>query len=158
MRWVGAVLGAALGIVVAIILYRAFSAPGSVVPPPAANNAQGVARTPIVAVPVTADEKMREDQQARRMPFYRGLRQSFANEILSFGVADEQDTLDVVLATEEPAHIAELVQQAFAPSAYDYGFRRVRFFVRNPAGSTNILRKVAETTRDETGNWNTFLK
>jgi hypothetical protein len=50
------------------------------------------------------------------------------------------------------------VREAIAPTARQYGFERVKFYVRNPIGTVEPYRVVAESSWDGAGRWNTFMK
>lgn len=113
--------------------------------------------TPLQA-PLSAEERRREELGQKRLPYYRFLRQHFSDAIERFAVTEALDTLDLVIARDDEETLSGLVQNAVAPSAYQYGFRKVRFYVRNPIGSVEPFRLIAETTRDESGRWNTFRK
>jgi hypothetical protein len=111
-----------------------------------------------VAIPSTEEERLREELFKQRVPYFKFLTEKYAGVIERFSVPDDHRTLDLVVTRPDETAITGLVEQAVAPSARQYGFRRVRFFMHSPAGSTESLTLVAETTCDGSGRWNTFMK
>jgi hypothetical protein len=50
------------------------------------------------------------------------------------------------------------MREAVSPQARQYGFRRVRFYVRADAGSVDPYRLIAESSCDDTGRWIIYRK
>ena len=94
----------------------------------------------------------------KRLPFYRFLRQNYGQLIERFSVLEDYDTLDLVVTSGDERTLTGLIQNAIAPSAKQYGFRRVRFYTRNPPKSVDPFTVVAESSEDGSGRWNTFMK
>ncbi len=101
---------------------------------------------------------MREELGQKRLPFFRFLRQNYGNIIERFSVLEDFDTLDLVIKQDDDRTMAGIIQQAIAPSAKEYGFRRVRFYTRNAPNSVEPFTIVAESSEDGSGRWNTFRK
>jgi hypothetical protein len=166
MKAAAAILGALAGLlIVGLGAYFAFGrkAPARSAPPPLpAQSAAADAGAPhpgaAVDVPLSKEEKLREELGAKRLPFYRFLRQNYGNLIERFSVLEEFDTLDLVVTQADERTLTALVQQAIAPSAKEYGFRRVRFYTRNGPNSVEPFTVVAESSEDGSGRWNTFMK
>jgi hypothetical protein len=108
--------------------------------------------------PLSPEEQRREEMSEKRLPFYRYLRQNYSQAIERFAVTENLDTLDLVVTREDDATLNGLVREAISPQAREYGFRRVRFYVRAAPGSVDPYRLVAESSYDETGRWITFRK
>ncbi len=108
--------------------------------------------------PLTPGEKLREDYSEKRVPFYHFLHQNFGDTILSFRVVEALDTLDVVIVKDDDATLHRLMDNAFSPSADQYGFRKIRFLVRNREGSIDPYRLVAEVALDDSGHWTIWRK
>ena len=108
--------------------------------------------------PRTKQDEIRQEFSQKRLPFYRFLRNNFADAIIHFGVTESIDTLDVQIAKDDDAIMKRVVSEAVGPSAKEYGFRKVRFYVANPKGSVQPVTLIAESALDDSGNWNTFKK
>ena len=108
--------------------------------------------------PMTAEEQVRQDLSDRRVPFFRFLRQNYSDVIEHFSVLDTPETLDLVVSREDDPTLKLVIQNAIEPNAKEYGFRRVRFYVRNTHTSVEPFTLVAESTDDGSGHWNTFRK
>ncbi len=108
--------------------------------------------------PLSPEERRRQELSEKRLPFYRYLRQNFSQYIERFAVTENLDTLDLVVTREEDDILNGLVREAVSPQAREYGFRRVRFYVRAAPGSVDPYRLVAESSCDDTGRWITFRK
>jgi hypothetical protein len=109
-------------------------------------------------VPRSREEEVREKLAEKRLPYFRYLRLNYGGIISQFAVRERLDTLDLVVKQDDDETLRLLIQQAIAPSAQPYGFRKVRFFVRNPITSVEPLSLVAESTLNEQGLWITFRK
>ncbi len=162
MKALAALLGVGLVVVASVLLWprlTAMTRGSSGVRKPSVETAStAVGNDSALKAPLTADEQKREELATQRVPFYRMLRADFPDLVVRFGVTESLDTLDLVVSGEEPARITAVVDNAVAPSAAKYGFRRVRFLVANPPHSIEPFRVVAESADDGSGNWNTFLK
>jgi len=108
--------------------------------------------------PLSREEQVREEFAEKRVSFYRFLRQNYADVVEKFAVIEALDTLDLVVSRDDDETLNRLVEEAVSPSAKDYGFRKIRFYVRNPADSVEPFLLVAESTWDGSGRWNTFRK
>lgn len=108
--------------------------------------------------PLSPEEQRRQELSEKRLPFYRYLRQNFSQFIERFAVTENLDTLDLVVTRDEDEMLNGLVREAVSPQAREYGFRRVRFYVRTAPGSSDPYRLVAESSCDDTGRWITFRK
>ena len=62
----------------------------------------------------------------------------------------------VVVEKADTESITSLVSNAISPTARRFGFRRVKFYTRNPPGSVEPLDLKAEASYDDAGHWNTF--
>ncbi len=111
-----------------------------------------------VSAPLSREDQMREELGQKRLPFYRFLRQNYGNIIERFSVLEDFDTLDLVVKQDDDRTMAGIIQQAIAPSAKEYGFRRVRFYTRNAPNAVEPFTVVAESSEDGSGRWNTFRK
>jgi hypothetical protein len=114
------------------------------------------------AAPITAplgkEEELREELGRKRLPFYRFLRENYGQLIERFSVLQDFDTLDLVVTQADESVLTGLIQHAIAPQAKQYGFRRVRFYVRNAPNSVEPFTVIAESSDDGSGRWNTFMK
>jgi hypothetical protein len=165
MKAGAAILGALAGLlIVGIGAWIAFgrkapallpAAPSSTVQ--AADSAAPHAGAP-VNVPLSKEEKLKEELGEKRLPFFRFLRQNYGDLIERFSVLEDYDTLDLVVRRADERTLTGLVQQAIAPSAKEYGFRRVRFYTRNAPNAVDPFTVVAESSEDGSGRWNTFMK
>lgn len=167
MKAVAAILGALAGLlIVGLGAYVAFGrntpAGSPAVSANSTTNPASVSGSPhpgaAVDVPLSREEKLREELGAKRLPFYRYLRQNYGELIERFSVLENFDTLDLVVTQSDERTLTALVQRAIAPSAKEYGFARVRFYTRNPPNSVDPFTVVAESSEDGTGRWNTFMK
>ena len=111
-----------------------------------------------IKTPPTAAEQLRADINKKRIPFFHYLHDNYSDVIESSRVLDEMETLDVVVKKADENTLTGLVSAAIAPSAKEYAFNRVRFYLRNPVGSVDPFKVVAESTYDGSGHWNTFFK
>ena len=167
MKAAAAILGAVAGLlIVGLGAYLAFglknrSAASAVHLPPqqAADTGPGTPHPgTAVDVPLSREEKLRDELNTKRLPFYRYLRQNYGDLIERFSVLEDYDTLDLVVKQADERTLTALVQQAIAPSAKEYGFRRVRFYTRNAPNAVDQFTVVAESSEDGSGRWNTFMK
>jgi hypothetical protein len=165
MKAVAAVLGALVGLlIVGIGAYFALGLkpPWNSKNPPVASPATGRQAAPAPQTPISAplskEEQLREDLGRQRLPFYRALRENYGSIIERFSVLQDFDTLDLVVSRADEATLMALVQRAIAPTAREYGFRRVRFYTRNPPTAVDPFTVVAESSEDGSGRWNTFMK
>lgn len=110
-----------------------------------------------IEMPKSDIEKMRQDIDRKRIPFFHMINEQFSGEIDHAAVLKDVDTLDLVIKKDTQEAIMAIIQSAVAPTARDYGFTRVRFYVRNPVGSVEPYRVIAESSWDA-NRWNTFLK
>jgi len=159
MRAVGALLGVAVAIAavwVALAVLRGRPAPTA---PPAGSARSADAGPPSsIEAPLPAEEETRRNLDRRRLPFYRLLRDQYADVVLRFGVTGDLDTLDLVVTQADDATVNGLISSVVAPNAKAYGFRRVRFFVRSPRESVDPLTLVAEASQSDAGVWTTWRK
>lgn len=134
---------------------------GDALPAPS-RAAPGVTEAPQPERPLEAprsrEEQIREELSQKRLPFYRFLRQNYADLIDRFAVIEALDTLDLVVTRDDDETLNLLVRDVVAPTAREYGFRKIRFLVRNPEDSVEPFRLIAESTDDGSGQWNTFRK
>jgi hypothetical protein len=108
-----------------------------------------------IETPRSREEELREDLSEKRLPFFRELRKQYGDSI-QFAVLGDPDTLDVVMEKADSESVQSLVSNAISPSGRRYGFRRVKFYTRNPRGSVDPLELKAEASYDEAGHWNLF--
>ena len=108
--------------------------------------------------PLTRQEEIRQEFSQKRLPYYKFLNDNFSDVIVHFGVTESIDTLDVQIAKDDDAIMKRVVSEAVGPSAKEYGFRKVRFYVANPKTSVTPVTLIAESALDGSGNWNTFKK
>jgi hypothetical protein len=167
MKAAAAILGALAGLlIVGLGAYFVFglknrpAVPTANVPPAqAADTGPGTPHPGVaVDVPLSREEKLRDELNAKRLPLYRYLRQNYGDLIERFSVLEDYDTLDLVVKQADEKTLTALVQQAIAPSAKEYGFRRVRFYTRNAPNAVDPFTVVAESSEDGSGRWNTFMK
>jgi hypothetical protein len=111
-----------------------------------------------VNAPVSREEQLKDELGEKRLPFFRFLRQNYGNIIERSSVLDDYDTLDLVVTKQDDATLQGVIQQAIAPSAKQYGFRRVRFYTRNAPNAIEPFTVIAESSEDGSGRWNTFRK
>lgn len=109
-----------------------------------------------VPVPIEAAERERQRLSEQRVPFYRELRAKWSHAIERFAVLDEQDTLLVVVTRSDDDAVRALVEQAIAPSARQYGFRRARLMTADPVSGAEPYRLIAEASCDDTGRWTVY--
>jgi hypothetical protein len=108
--------------------------------------------------PLTKEEETREEFARKRLPFYKFLRDNYSQIIKNFAVTDSLDTLDVEVTKSDDETLANIISNAVSPTAKQYGFRKVRFYVPNPPNSPQPVTLIAESTYDDAGRWNTFKK
>ncbi len=111
-----------------------------------------------ISVPSTESQRLRDEIGKKRIPFFHMLSDKFSDIITRSSVLDDIETLDLVIAKPDNVTVLGIVQNAIQPTARDYGFTRVRFYVRNETAAIDPFRVVAETTFDGTSHWNTFWK
>ena len=109
-----------------------------------------------IEAPLSKEEEVRLELSDKRLPFFRNLRERFADTVQHFGVTGDPDTLDLVVEKADNETLQYLITQAVSPTGRQYGFRRVRFFTRNPVGSVEPLNLVAESSYNDAGRWDTF--
>ena len=167
MKVVAGIIGAVVGVVIVAVVAmtliprlrgNAATAPGGTPAEASSANAGPPKPDQRINAPKTREEELREELARKRVPFFRYLRQNFADQIDHSSVLDDYDTLDLVVKKTDDQTLTALLQNAVAPSAREYGFRRVRWYVRNPVGSADAFTIVAESSYDEGGRWNTFRK
>jgi hypothetical protein len=117
-------------------------------------------RSPDQAIhaPLTHEDEIREELGNKRLPFYRLLREKFGEQIQHFGVTEQLDTLDLQVASGDDETIKYILENAVTPTAKQYGFKKVRFYIANPPSSSEPMTLVAESTDDGSGQWTTFKK
>ena len=109
--------------------------------------------------PLPKDEETREEFARRRLPYYKFLKDNYSGLIKSFAVTENLDTLDLEVAKSDDETLRTIISYAVSPTAKQYGFRKVRFYVPNSPNSVQPVTLVAESTFDEAaGKWNTFQK
>lgn len=165
MKAAAGLLGAVIGLLlVGLAGYLALGrkAPATAPQPPVSVPDAGLSGPPTPAAPVTAplsrEDQLREELGRKRLPFFRFLRDNYGEIIERFSVLEDFDTLDLVVKQADERTLTSIIQQAIAPSAKQYGFRRVRFYTRNPPNSVEPFKVVAESSEDGSGRWNTFMK
>ena len=110
-----------------------------------------------VAVPPTPYEERRGALIERRSALVQRLQKAGAGPISCTWPA-ELDTMDLTPEAAAEAAIPTLVSGVIMPEAFEYGIRRVRWFVLGDPPAAKRPRLVAETTRDADGSWRTFWK
>ena len=111
-----------------------------------------------ITIPGSDSQRLRDEIGKKRIPFFHMLSEKFARTIVRASVLDDIDTIDLVIPKPDNETVLGIVQNAILPTARDYGFTRVRFYVRNEVGAIDPYRVIAETTFDGTSHWNTFWK
>jgi hypothetical protein len=162
MKALGAICGLLIVGVAAYFLLRPAS-PASVRAAPGGTGQSGNGtqlRTPDQAIhaPLTHEDEIREELGNKRLPFYRFLREKFGEQIQHFGVTEQLDTLDLQVATADDQTIKYILENAVTPTAKQYGFKKVRFYIPNPPSLSEPMTLVAESTDDGSGQWTTFKK
>src|SRR5262249_4708691 len=89
---------------------------------------------PLTAPHTDAEEK-REEYARRRLPYYKYLRENWSELIKNFAVTEDLDTLDLEVNKTDSETLSRIVSEAVSPTAKQYGFRKVRFYVPNPTNS-----------------------
>ena len=114
--------------------------------------------TPI-APPRTEQQKEQDNVESRRTAFYRQSREQAGDEIESMRPKEEErSTLDVTRSEANPKNLLPLIDLLVRTGAYRNGFRHIRIFAPNPAGTLDRVRLEAEANANEDGNWFTFRK
>jgi hypothetical protein len=108
-----------------------------------------------IEAPRGREEQLKEELTEKRLPFFRELRQQYGDSI-EFRVLGDPDTLDIVVEKADTESLQSLVSNAISPSARRFGFRRVKFYTRNPRGSVEPIELRAEASYDDAGHWNLF--
>lgn len=108
--------------------------------------------------PQTKEEEVREEYARRRLPYYKFLKDNYSDIVKNFAVTENLDTLDLEVTKTDDETLANIISNAVSPTAKQYGFRKVRFYVPNPSNSVQPVTLVAESTYDDAGRWNTFKK
>jgi len=108
--------------------------------------------------PRSREEETRQEFSRKRLPFYKFLRDNFADVIQRFAVTESIDTLDVQVAKDDDKILHRIISEAVGPGAKEYGFRKVRFYVANAKTAVQPVTLIAESALDESGQWNTFKK
>jgi hypothetical protein len=169
MKVLAGIIGAMAGVLIVVLIAMvvvprlrgaAASGPlaqGSAAPPTSGSSAPPRPDQPITA-PKSREEELREELAQKRIPFFRFLRENYGDQIENFSVLDDYDTLDLVVKRSDDPSLTHILQNAVAPTAKEYGFRRVRWYVKNRLGSLEPFSIVAESSYDEGGRWNTFRK
>ena len=111
-----------------------------------------------INAPLTREEEIRQEFSRKRLPFYKFLRDNYSELIKNFAVTESVDTLDLEVTKSDSETLANIISNAVSPTAKQYGFRKVRFYVPNPPNSVQPVTLVAESTYDDAGRWNTFMK
>lgn len=111
-----------------------------------------------IGAPLTREQEVRQQFAAKRIPFFRFLKENYGNVVIHFAVTDDVDTLDLAVTSADDQTLKTIVENAVSPTAKQYGFRRIRFYTLNPQGSVEPATLVAESTYDDAGHWNTFRK
>jgi len=111
-----------------------------------------------LSAPLSREAQLRQDLSRKRIPYFRFLHDNFGDTIEHFSVLDDLDTLDLYVSRSDNKTLMDVVQRAVAPRASEYGFRRVRFYVPNPATAATPFAIVAEATDDGSGRWSIFQK
>src|SRR5205823_4908567 len=111
-----------------------------------------------LSAPLPPSDAVREDFSKKRLPFYKFLRDKYSPPVEHFAVTEQLDTLDLQVSRGDTETLQFIIANAVAPTAREYGFRKVRFYVANPSGSVQPNTLIAESTDDGTGHWNTFRK
>jgi hypothetical protein len=111
-----------------------------------------------INAPKSETERMQAEIERKRIPYFRMLHDRFGDYIERASVLDDIDTLDLIVKKSDMDTIQWLVQNAVGPTAREYGFERVRFYVSNPINRTEPFSIVAESAWDGSTRWNTFLK
>jgi hypothetical protein len=170
MKVAAGIVGALAGILIVVVIAMALiprlrggAAASSKSPPQAPSPGSSSFATPPrpdqpINSPKTREEELREELSQKRIPFFRFLRENHGDLIEHFSVLDDYDTLDLVVKRQDDSTLTLLLQNAVAPTAKEYGFRRVRWYVKNPLGSLEPFTIVAESSHDGAGRWNTFRK
>jgi len=128
-------------------------------PAESGQNASAAPAGPALAAPRTSEQREQDDVEAKRAPYYRWLREQAGDRVTDVRLADDdRATLVLYTSIDNPQIVPSLVRDVILPDAYRFGFRHVRFFVPNPAGSVSQYRFDAESDADADGNWTTFHK
>jgi hypothetical protein len=158
----GAVVGLVLVSLVALYLVPRLKAgsnnsPSSTQVSAGDNRATGVPSERL-DVPKSETERLKGEVERKRIPFFQMIHDRFGDQIERASVLDDVDTLDLVVKKGDPDTVQGLVQNAVGPTARQYGFERVRFYVSNPISKVEPYKIVAESSWDGSSRWNTFLK
>jgi hypothetical protein len=111
-----------------------------------------------IETPASDTERMKKEIDRKRIPFFRMIHDNHSDKIVRASVLDDIDTLDLVVKKGDADSVQWIVQNAVGPTAREYGFERVRFYVANPLSKTEPYSIVAESSWDGSTRWNTFLK
>ena len=164
MKACAAVAGVIVGLV--IVALAAFVLMGRMKPgaaPVRADNGPAESSGPTapserINTPKSEDERMKAEIERKRLPYFKLLHDRFSEQIERAFVLDDIDTLDLIVKKGDQDTVQWLVQNAVGPTAREYGFERVRFYVDNPLNRTEPFKIVAESAWDGSTRWNTFLK
>src|SRR5579862_4447078 len=168
MKALAGFLGAAVGLLIVAVLgllvFRHNVGAGSLgkgtgqASPPAPSDSSAPPKPDsAIRAPLSREQQLVADLDRQRTPYYHYLVQNYSDKIQRFWVREEYDTLDLVVNQTDDAALSDLIQRAVAPSAKDYGFRRVRFYSETQ-DSIHPYQLIAEATPDEVGRWNIFRK
>jgi hypothetical protein len=158
----GIIVGLAIVVVCGIYIVPRFQAGSgaAAVPhsdfPPKSGSSSGPGER--IETPPSETERMKKEIERKRIPYFRMIHDKFSDKIVRASVLDDIDTLDLVVKKGDTETLQWIVQNAVGPTAREYGFERVRFYVANPLSKTEPYTIVAESSWDGSTRWNTFLK
>jgi len=120
---------------------------------------QEPAATGPIAPPRTEQEKEHDAIEKRRETLYGRLHQDLGTALVAVRPSDDDaSTLELYAANAAPDTASVLLNFAFRANVTYYGFRHIRFYLPNPAGSIERFRLDAEASTDPSGNWQMFKK
>jgi len=125
------------------------------------SQAQPESRAPTgpIAPPRTAEEKELDAIEQRRGALYARLHLDMGATLVAVRPSDaDAATLDIYAAADSPGNALSLFKVAQQANVGYYGFRHIRFFAPNPAGSMEKFHLDSEASADESGNWSIFKK
>jgi hypothetical protein len=111
-----------------------------------------------LAAPLSKDERERLDYARVRAPFLARLREMCSADGAGATTGDDLSELSFAIESDSPDHVARLRDAALGLRAADFGFRVMRFYVRDRASAGVPPRLVAEVALGEDGRWRTFLR
>jgi hypothetical protein len=141
-------------------LSRVLSSP-EILPTSTHDSSSSVDTAPQIDVPLTSEQRTKQDLEARRGPLYAWIRANMAETLVGWEPANaEPATLDLFLARTDSATpvMSSCMEKLINPYATRFGFNHIRFYLPSPANSIDPWHIDSEATPDENGTWHLYKK